>query len=224
MLYILDEDDSNRDLICYTLNSRGFDIEGFSKPSRFYEAIKMHIPDLILLDIMLPEERGFEILKDIRSSAFTKQVPVVLLSAKGDEYEKVKGFELGADDSVTKPVGMMELVARINAILRRIGTGVKQNILNVDGLYVDMLRHVVRAFGKDIVLSLKEYRLLCILLEREGYVFTREELHRSAWGYDFDGKTKTVDIHIRSLRNKLGEAGKYIQTIKGVGYKLEVLK
>lgn len=220
MLYILDGDESNRNLICYTLNSMGMDIEGFAKPCQFWDAINMHIPELIMLDNMLLEEEGFNILKTLRTSTFTKQVPVVLLSAKSDEYEKVKGFNLGADDCITTPVGMMELVARIKAILRRLGTDTKTRILNVDGLFVDTLKHVVRAFGLDISLSLKEYGLLCALLEQEGNVLTRAYLHRSIWGYDFDGKTRTVDVHIRSLRNKLGEAGKYIQTIKGVGYKL----
>lgn len=222
MIYFLEDDNSIRELVVYTLNTTGYDAQGFSRPREFWAAMEQARPDLILLDIMLPEEDGLQILRKLRASPATKKLPVMMLTAKGSEYDKVLGLDNGADDYVAKPFGMMELVARIRALLRRTGgpeeTGERE--FTREGLSVSPTRHVVRVNGQEVALTLKEFELLCYLLENDGVVLTRDKILAKIWGYDFDGETRTVDVHVRTLRQKLGECGRLIETVRGVGYKI----
>ena len=222
MIYFLEDDNSIRELVVYTMNSTGFEAVGFSQPSEFWAAMEKETPSLILLDIMLPEEDGLQILKRLRADPATKKLPVMMLTAKDSEYDKVLGLDSGADDYVPKPFGMMELMARVKALLRRAGpqeTGEKEYTLGK--LYVSPSRHLVRVDGKEVSLTLKEFELLCFLLENDGMVLTRDKILARIWGYDFDGETRTVDVHVRTLRQKLGECGPLIETVRGVGYKID---
>ncbi len=219
MIYLIEDDDSIRELVIYTLRSTGMDAQGFSLPSAFWRAMAVCKPELILLDIMLPEEDGLEILKKIRKDNGTKEIPVIMLTAKGSEYDQVIGLDCGADDYVAKPFGMMALVARIKAVLRRSEKPSEEKVLKLGELIVDPTRHVVQADGKNVSLTLKEFELLCLLLDNPGVVFTRDQLLNQIWGYSFDGESRTVDVHVRHLRQKLGDCGKYIETIRGIGYR-----
>lgn len=221
MIYFLEDDNSIRELVVYTMNSTGFEAAGFSKPSEFWEAMEKESPSLVLLDIMLPEEDGLSILKKLRASPATRRLPVMMLTAKDSEFDKVLGLDSGADDYVPKPFGMMELMARIRTALRHSGQGENGGrTYQVGALYVDPGRHVVRDGEREVTLTLKEFQLLCLLLERRGTVFTRDQLLNTIWGYEFDGASRTVDVHIRTLRQKLGEAGACIETVRGIGYKI----
>ena len=221
MIYILEDDASIRKLVVYTLNSQGMEAEGFERPSSFWRALEERQPDLVLLDIMLPEEDGLQVLKRLRADSNTRRLPVLMLTAKSTEYDKVLGLDQGADDYIAKPVGMMELMARIRTALRHSGQGENGGrTYQVGALYVDPGRHVVRDGERDVTLTLKEFQLLCLLLERRGTVFTRDQLLNTIWGYEFDGASRTVDVHIRTLRQKLGEAGACIETVRGIGYKV----
>ena len=222
MIYFLEDDNSIRELVVYTMNSTGYDAVGFAKPAEFWAAMEQEMPSLVLLDIMLPEEDGLQILKKLRANPLTKKLPVMMLTAKDSEYDKVLGLDSGADDYVPKPFGMMELMARIKALLRRAGpqeSDDKEYIL--DKLYVSPSRHLVKVDGKEVSLTLKEFELLCFLLENDGMVLTRDKILARIWGYDFDGETRTVDVHVRTLRQKLGECGAFIETVRGVGYKID---
>lgn len=222
MIYFVDDDDSIRELIIYTLNSQGIEAEGFAKPSEFWKAMEERIPALILLDIMLPEEDGISILKKLRSKSLWKKIPVIMLTAKGSEFDTVLGLDSGADDYVPKPFRMMELLSRIRAHLRRNDEVVEENkVLKLGILSVDSQKHIVKVGEEEIVLTLKEFDLLHFLLENKGIVLTRAQILDRIWGYEFDGESRTVDVHIRTLRQKLKDAGKYIETVRGVGYKLE---
>ena len=218
MIYLLEDDDSIRDLVIYTLQSQGMEAKGFPRPSAFWEAIAEHIPSLVLLDIMLPEEDGISVLKQLRSSARTCRLPVIMLTAKGTEYDKVLGLDAGADDYLAKPFGMMELLSRIRALLRR--TEREVNIYRCGVLTVDQTRHTVTVNGREVVLTQKEFEVLCLLLKNRGQVLSRERLIEDVWGYAFTGESRTVDVHVRTLRQKLGEAGAYIETVRGYGYKI----
>ncbi|WP_343208012.1 response regulator transcription factor [Anaerolentibacter hominis] len=220
MIYCVEDDSSIRELVLYTLNSTGFEAKGFAEGAGLWEEIRKEKPDLILLDIMLPGEDGISILKKLRSGMETKKIPVILVTAKGEEYDKVIGLDSGADDYVTKPFGMMELVSRIKAVLRRTADGEERGRLETDNLILDIERHEVTAEGREVKLTLKEFDLLKCLLEHKGIVMTRDKLLTMIWGYDFDGETRTVDVHIRTLRQKLGECGDKIETIRGVGYRI----
>ncbi len=222
MIYLLEDDDSIRNFVLYTLKNTGFEAEGFEHPGAFWKGMEEQIPDLLLLDIMLPEEDGIEILRKLRSSNDTKRMPVIMLTAKGTEYDKVLGLDSGADDYVAKPFSMMELISRIRALLRRSGQEEeKGDIYTVAMLYVCISKHIVKVRGKEIrTLTYKEFELLSLLLQNQGTVFSRDRLLQSIWGYDFDGESRTVDVHIRTLRQKLGEAGSLIETVRGFGYKL----
>jgi len=221
MIYILEDDTSIRKLVVYTLNSQGMEAEGFERPSLFWSALEEKKPDLILLDIMLPEEDGLQILKRLRTVPNTKKIPVLMLTAKGTEYDKVLGLDQGADDYIAKPFGMMELMARIRTALRHSGGGEeKGSTYQVGTLFVDPGRHIVRDGDREVTLTLKEFQLLCLLLERRETVFTRDQLLNTIWGYEFDGASRTVDVHIRTLRQKLGESGNCIETVRGIGYKI----
>ena len=222
MIYILEDDASIRKLVVYTIQSQGMEAEGFERPSQFWEALEQKTPELVLLDIMLPEEDGLQVLKRLRSLPATKGVPIIMLTAKSTEYDKVLGLDEGADDYVAKPFGMMELMARIRAALRHAGQGAGREGVRyqLGTLYVDPGRHIVRDGDREVTLTLKEFQLLCLLLERRGTVFTRDQLLNTIWGYEFDGASRTVDVHIRTLRQKLGHSGDCIETVRGIGYKI----
>lgn len=221
MIYFLEDDPSIRKLVIYTLNSQGMEAEGFELPSQFWAAMERRLPALVLLDLMLPEEDGLHILGRIRSAPATAKLPVILLTAKGAEYDKVVGLDGGADDYVTKPFGMMELTARIRAALRHSGGGESSRTFTLGPLSVNPARHQVLAHGQEVVLTLKEFHLLSLLVEHAGTVFTRDQLLNSIWGYEFDGASRTVDVHVRTLRQKLGAAGACIETVRGVGYRAQ---
>ena len=221
MIYFVEDDNSIRKLVLYSLTSAGMEAEGFARPGEFWSALDRQIPQVVLLDIMLPEEDGISILKRLRASRKTKRLQVILLTAKGSEFDKVVGLDAGADDYVTKPFGMMELMARVRSALRRAEDAAPSvPILSLGELSVDRGRHLVRVAGEDVALTLKEFQLLCLLLERPGTVFTRDQLLSTVWGYDFDGASRTVDVHVRTLRQKLGAAGNLVQTVRGIGYKI----
>lgn len=221
MIYVLEDDESIRELIIYTLNGQKMEAKGFSTPSEFWEAISEKVPSLVLLDIMLPEEDGFSILEKLRAALATKRLPIIMLTAKGSEYDIVRGLDIGADDYIPKPFRMMELLSRIRALLRRSGANDgRMEEYRVGNLYVNPTRHEVQVDGKDVVLTLKEFELLNLLISRQGIVFTRAQLLDEIWGYGFDGESRTVDVHVRTLRQKLGPAGNYIETVRGIGYKI----
>ena len=221
MIYLVEDDDSIRELVVYTLNSQGMEAEGFGTPSDFWKALEERVPDLVLLDIMLPQEDGLEILKKLRQRGDTRELPIAMLTAKGSEYDTVRGLDSGADDYIPKPFRMMELVSRIKALLRRSGKSTGSDMeYTLDNLYVSQKKHQVKVDGKEVVLTLKEFELLLLLLSNPGIVFTRAQLLDKIWGYQFDGESRTVDVHIRTLRQKLGEAGHCIETVRGMGYKI----
>lgn len=220
MIYLVEDDGSIRELVVYTLNGSGLEARGFGLPSEFWKAMEREAPQLVMLDIMLPEEDGLQILKSLRTKKAWQNIPVMMLTAKGTEYDKVVGLDAGADDYVPKPFGMMELLARVRALLRRSGAQEKPAAYTVGKLYVCPARHVVQVAGQDVTLTLKEFEVLKMLLENQDVVLTRDLLLNRVWGYAFDGESRTVDVHIRTLRQKLGEAGELIETVRGVGYKI----
>lgn len=221
MIYLVEDDNSIRELVIYTLQTTGFAAKGFACARDFWEEMRRELPSLVLLDIMLPDEDGLTVLHKLRSASHTAKLPVMMLTAKGTEYDRVVGLDSGADDYLPKPFGMMELVSRIRALLRRTEPDRKGIIHQVGPIVVDMGKHTVKVNGTPVPLTFKEFELLCYLMENEGIVLTRDQLLSKIWGYDFDGETRTVDVHIRTLRQKLGAASSYIETIRGVGYKME---
>lgn len=220
MVYIVEDDNNIRELVVYTLSSTGIPALGFEAPSLFWLEMKKQPPDLVMLDIMLPEEDGLSILGKLRADGRYKDLPVILLTAKGSEYDKVLGFEKGADDYIPKPFGMMEMLARVKALLRRSSQNKNVQEYNVGALYVCPSSHLVKVNGREVALTLKEFELLHLLLEKKNLVLTRDQLLNRIWGYSFDGENRTVDVHVRTLRQKLGEAGALIETVRGVGYKI----
>ena len=220
MIYCVEDDDNIRELVVYTLESTGMKAKGFADGTAFAEALTLETPELVLLDIMLPGEDGISILKRLKGSSKTREIPVIMVTAKGTEYDKVIGLDLGADDYVTKPFGMMELVSRIKAVLRRTGVSREKDYLEIGGVKIDVKKHEVTVDGKTVVLTLKEYELLDRLMRNQNIVLTRDRLLEDIWGYDFDGETRTVDVHVRTLRQKLGPKGAFIETVRGVGYRI----
>ena len=220
MIYLVEDDASIRELVAYALNNSGFEAEGFAAPADFWKAMEHRRPQLVLLDIMLPGEDGLQILKKLRSAPATRHLPVIMVTAKGSEYEKVMGLELGADDYIPKPFGMMELVARVKAVLRRSGSLPQEEAVSAGPIRIFPEEHRVEVDGREVALTLKEYELLSMLLRNRGVVLTRDRLLEEIWGYSFDGENRTVDVHIRTLRQKLGPAGDLIETVRGVGYKI----
>lgn len=220
MIYIVEDDDSIRELVLYTLNSSGLAAEGFARPSAFWERMDQELPSLVLLDIMLPEEDGLSILRRLRSAAATKRLPIMMLTAKGTEYDTVIGLDSGADDYVPKPFRMMELLSRVKALLRRTDKGKAEEEYHLGGLYVCPVKHLVTVNGQAISLTLKEFEVLCLLLENMGIVLTRDQLLSRVWGETMARESRTVDVHIRTLRQKLGPAGRLIETVRGIGYKV----
>ena len=221
MIFCVEDDSSIRDLMVYTLNASGFPAEGFPEGTAFWAALRRELPELVILDIMLPGEDGIEILKKLRSSPVTGEIPVIMATAKGSEYDKVRGLDLGADDYLSKPFGMMEMLSRIRAVLRRVTPKPEKATLSHGGIRLDNARHVVTAEGREVTLTLKEYNLLKLLMEKPTQVFSRDELLAAVWGEEHTGETRTVDVHIGTLRTKLGGCGSAIQTVRGVGYRME---
>lgn len=221
MIYLVEDDENIRELVTYTLNNSNLETEGFGLPSQFWAALEQGgKPSLIMLDIMLPEEDGLSILKKLRASPATKKIPIMMVTAKGSEYDKVIGLDNGADDYIAKPFGMMELIARVKALLRRTGKEETETEYTIGCLYVSPAKHIVQVDGKDVTLTYKEFELLSMFLKSGDVVLTRDRLLNEIWGYSFDGENRTVDVHIRTLRQKLGPAGDLIETVRGVGYKL----
>ncbi len=220
MIYLLEDDDSIRKLLIYALESAGYEAKGFERPSAFWKAMNSAQPELILLDIMLPEEDGLSVLKKLRSAAASRNIPVIMLTARNTEYDKVIGLDNGADDFITKPFGMMELVARVRALLRRAAKENTERELSHGCLRLCPKRHSVHVNGESVELTYKEFEMLFVLMEHEGLVMSRDALMDRVWGSEFDGENRTVDVHIRTLRSKLGEAGAYIKTVRGIGYKI----
>lgn len=221
MIYFLEDDASIQKLVCYALAKEGYEIKGLSLPSEFWKEIQEEIPELILLDIMLPEEDGISILKKLREDKKYQDIPVIMITAKTSEFDKVTGLDMGADDYITKPFGMTELASRVNAVLRRYK---KTQVVNtkefvLGNLYVNPEKHIIKLNGEDLVLSFKEYSLLLILLEADGKVVNREELLTKVWG-EFYEESRTLDVHIRKLRVKLENSDVKIETVKNIGYKL----
>lgn len=220
MIYLLEDDTNIRNFVVYALNNSGLETEGFELPSLFWAAVERKRPSMAILDIMLPEEDGLSVLKKLRANNETRDLPIIMLTAKSTEYDKVVGLDGGADDYVTKPFGTMELVARVKALLRRtepVGDGREYSI---GPLFLSPSRHIIQVDGCDVVLTLKEFQLLCYLAKHRGNVMTRDQILQEIWGYEFDGENRTVDVHIRTLRSKLGKAGGLIETVRGIGYRL----
>lgn len=221
MIYLVEDDDSIRELVLYTLHTTGFEAEGFRNAADFWQALEKELPQLVLLDIMLPDEDGLHILKRLRAGAETADLPVMMLTAKSSEYDRVVGLDSGADDYMPKPFGMMELVSRVRALLRRAAKPAAEDKLFTAGaLAVDVKRRAVTVDGEPVILTYKEFELLCYLLENRGVVLSRDQILTKIWDYNYSGETRTVDVHIRTLRQKLGEAGALIETVRGVGYRL----
>ena len=221
MIYLVEDDESIRELVIYTLKSQGFEAKGFERPSLFWKELEKEHPSLLLLDVMLPEEDGISILKKLRVRPDTRKLPIIMLTARGSEYDTVIGLDSGADDYIPKPFRMMELISRIRALLRRSEDHGAEEY-QAGNLYVCPARHVVTVDDKKINLTLKEYEVLCLLLKNSGTVLSRTQLLNQVWGYEFDGESRTVDVHIRTLRQKLGTAGDLVETVRGVGYKINI--
>ena len=221
MIYLVEDDDSIRELVLYTLHTTGFEAEGFRNAADFWQALEKELPQLVLLDIMLPDEDGLHILKRLRAGAETADLPVMMLTAKSSEYDRVVGLDSGADDYMPKPFGMMELVSRVRALLRRAAKPAAEDKLFTAGsLAVDVKRRAVTVDVEPVILTYKEFELLCYLLENRGVVLSRDQILTKIWDYNYSGETRTVDVHIRTLRQKLGDAGALIETVRGVGYRL----
>ena len=220
MIYCVEDDGAIRDLMVYTLKASGFEAMGFENDAGFWAAMKEQRPEMILLDVMLPGEDGLTILRKLRSSPVTSDIPVIMATAKDSEYDKVVGLDSGADDYLAKPFGMMEMVSRIKAVLRRAGSH-QERLLSCGIITMDENKHTVTVEGEPVFLTLKEYELLKLFMESPGRVFTRDNILQGVWGIDFSGETRTVDVHIGTLRTKLEKAGDYIRTVRGVGYKME---
>ena len=223
-IYILEDDESISGLLEYALSSSGFDASTYSRPSLFWDGMAKAIPDLVLLDIMRPEESGLDVLKKIRRSQKWKDVAVIMLTAASSEFDKVTGLDMGADDYITKPFGMMELLARVKAALRRrerSGRAKDESRLSFGPLLLDSKAHIVTVEGKEVQMTLKEYSLLKLLMENEGICLSRDSILNTVWGYAFDGENRTVDVHVRRIREKLGQSGSMIQTVAGVGYRFK---
>lgn len=220
MIYCVEDERNIRELIVYTLETSGFEARGFSDGAQFFKGLSEKKPELILLDIMLPGEDGYSILERLKSVQETRSIPVIMVTAKEAEYDKVRGLESGADDYITKPFGMMEFVARVKAVLRRCSRQEEDKELKYGGLLLSVGKHKVLWQEEEIELTRKEFELLQYLMENKGLVMSRNQILCQVWGYDFDGETRTVDVHVRTLRQKLGEAGNLIETVRGVGYRI----
>ena len=220
VIWLVEDDESIRELVLYALGQSGFTTRGFADGASFWEALQAEAPSLALLDIMLPGEDGLELLRRLRGDSRLCNLPVIMLTARAAEYDKVKGLDLGADDYITKPFGVMELISRVRAVLRRTSSEPAHSSLRCKGVELDEERRTVTANGRPVALTFKEFELLALLMHNEGLVLTRERIMERVWGFDYEGESRTVDMHIKTLRQKLGECGELIRTVRGVGYKL----
>ena len=221
MIWCVDDDNTIRDIEVYTLTQTGFDAKGFADGISMLEALKTEKPELIVLDIMLPGKDGVEVLKEIRSNPETRKIPVVMATAKGTEMDKIQGLDTGADDYLVKPFGVMEMVSRIKAVLRRCEPDEKEEVLSIGEITLSDKEHLVTVNGEKVVLTFKEFEILKLFMSNPGIVFSRDKLLSEVWGIDYLGESRTVDMHIKTLRQKLGDAGTIIETVIGVGYKME---
>lgn len=220
MIYCVEDERNIRELLVYTLETTGFEAIGIQEGKELFRYLEKELPDLILLDIMLPGEDGYSILEKLKKEPKTRDIPVIMVTAKEAEYDKVRGLDSGADDYITKPFGMMEFISRVKAVLRRSKKRMKDTLLSCGNLSIDVERHQVLDGERQVELTYKEFEMLRYLMENQGIVLTRDKLLEHIWGYDFDGETRTVDVHIRTLRQKLEESGALIETIRGVGYRI----
>jgi len=219
-IFIVEDDESIREIVVYALQSAGFEAFGYESGEEMFVAMNARLPSLIILDIMLPKDDGLSILKKLRKMPESKKMPVIMLTAKNSEFDKVKGLDMGADDYISKPFGVMELIARVNAVLRR-GGAESEDIIEISDISLDHARREVCINDEPIKLTFKEYELLYFLMKNAEIVLSRDKILESVWGYDFEGESRTVDMHIKTLRQKMGESGKLIKTVRNVGYKLE---
>ena len=222
-IYYVEDDTSIRELVLYALKTAEFQVMGFENAASFYKRMKEQQPDLILLDIMLPDEDGVSILKKLKSRPDTENIPVIMMTAKSSEYDKVLGLDSGADDYITKPFGVMELISRVKAVIRRSdrSKGSAGEVLKIGELVLDEQKHEVYARGQEVSLTFKEFELLSYLMKNRGLVLSRDKILNTIWNYEYEGESPTVDVHIGSLRQKLGTCGDFIKTIRGIGYKIE---
>ena len=222
-IYYVEDDTSIRELVLYALKTAEFQVMGFENAASFYKRMKEQQPDLILLDIMLPDEDGVSILKKLKSRPDTENIPVIMMTAKSSEYDKVLGLDSGADDYITKPFGVMELISRVKAVIRRSdrSKGSAGEVLKIGELVLDEQKHEVYARGQEFSLTFKEFELLSYLMKNRGLVLSRDKILNTIWNYEYEGESRTVDVHIGSLRQKLGTCGDFIKTIRGIGYKIE---
>lgn len=221
MIYIVEDDKNISEIESFSLKNSGYDVLVYENAGDFYQAVKERVPSLILLDIMLPDESGLAVVDRLRKNPLTKKTPIILVTAKTTELDKVKGFDIGADDYVTKPFGVMELISRVKALLRRSGEDQDEKCMNVGGIFLDSERHAVYVDNKPCELTYKEYELLKLLMQRAGIVTGRDEILNHVWGTAFQGESRTLDMHIKTLRQKLGESGRLIKTVRNVGYFLD---
>ena len=221
-IYYVEDDTSIRELVLYALKTAEFQVMGFENAASFYKRMKEQQPDLILLDIMLPDEDGVSILKKLKSRPDTENIPIIMMTAKSSEYDKVLGLDSGADDYITKPFGVMELISRVKAVIRRSdrSKGSAGEVLKIGELVLDE-KHEVYARGQAVSLTFKEFELLSYLMKNRGLVLSRDKILNTIWNYEYEGESRTVDVHIGSLRQKLGTCGDFIKTIRGIGYKIE---
>lgn len=228
MIFCVEDEQNICELEVYTLQSVGMEVQGCGSGRELFALLEKQVPELIVLDIMLPDEDGVSILRRLRADKLYANIPVIMATAKGSEFDKVKGLDSGADDYIAKPFGMLEMVARIKAVLRRCAaprhSEDEKEIIRIGCLEVNQMEHKVSVGGSEVVLTLKEYELLRKFLQHPGIVFSRDKLLNDIWGYEFSGETRTVDVHIRTLRQKLGDAGELIETIRGVGYRMAAVK
>lgn len=222
MIWCVEDDSSVRDIEIYTLKSMGFEAEGFADGDAFFKALKEAKPKLIVLDVMLPGKDGVEILRELKAAADTKDIPVIMATAKGMEYDKIQSLDLGADDYLVKPFGMMEMVSRVKAVLRRCNASSDEHLIVIDGISLNADEHTVAVDGQRIQLTYKEYEMLKLFMSHPGMVFTRDQLFNNVWGSEYIGETRTVDMHIRTLRQKISPYDKLIETVRNVGYRMEV--
>jgi len=222
MIWCVEDDSSIRDIEVYALRSTGFEAKGFEDGDSFWDALQSAKPELVVLDVMLPGKDGVTLLKMMKASEEFRNIPVIMATAKGTEYDKIQSLDLGADDYLVKPFGIMEMVSRVKAVLRRCRPTKQENLLKVEGLVLNPDEHTVTVDGERVILTYKEYELLQLFLSQPGIAFTREQLLASIWKSEFLGETRTVDMHIRTLRQKLGSYGSLIETVRNVGYRLEV--
>ncbi len=222
LIYCVEDDENIRELVSYALRGQGYNVIGFGSSDELYKVIEHNKPDLILLDIMLPGKDGLTILKELRENQEDKNVPIIMMTAKSSEFDVVRGLDLGADDYVTKPFGIMELLSRIRSVMRRSqrGTPKESSALTFGSIKVDCRQHIVTENGREVQLTLKEYDLLCYLILNKGIVLSRDQIMQAVWGSPFEMESRTIDMHIMSLRQKLGGAGSLIRTVRGVGYRL----